>query len=182
MLFFDFKSRTQSNQELNTIPQNRLRIKTFLKTDWGLKHSSKQTVWPVQCYTRCNKHHNIRQQQSMNSVQQFLGQASYTMDTLYMYVQIVIIGVEPKNNPIWTHFGNERWVHQWRRPCYGERATNMEVWLVGASPQTGRLATVVSRDRTRVSGGLDRTRVSVDLDRTRVLVDSCLEASAFQAR
>lgn len=48
----------------------------------------------------------------MNLVQQFLGQASYTMDTLYMYVQIVIIGVEPKNNPIWTHFGNERWVHQ----------------------------------------------------------------------
>lgn len=173
MLFFDFKSRTQSNQELNTIPQNRLRIKTFLKTNWGLKHSSKQTVWPVQCYTRCNKHHNIRQQQSMNSVQQFLWQASYTMDTLYMYVQIVIIGVEPKNNPIWTHFGNERWVHQWRRPCYGERATNMEVWLVGVSPQTGRLATVVSRDRTRVSGGLDRTRVSVDF---------CLEASAFQAR
>lgn len=49
----------------------------------------------------------------------------------------------------------------------------MEVWLVGVSPQTGRLATVVSRDRTRVSGGLDRTRV---------LVDFCLEASAFQAR
>lgn len=53
---------------------------------------------------------------------------------------------------------------------------------MGVSPQTGRLATVVSRDRTRVSGGLDRTRVSVDLDRTRVLVDFCLEASAFQAR